>query len=65
MFDHVAVLTSIVIGLGTEYLVQTGLLASLMIVASVSRNERFHQVFVVAVLIYQTLWALRAFQQVG
>ena len=64
-FDSWVKGTEYLLGLGTEYFVQTGLLGALMLVAAVSRNERFHQIFVVAVLIYQTLWALRAFEQVG
>jgi len=49
------------IGLGLEYWITTPLQAVLSAVAIFWRNERFHAIFAVAMLIYQVSWALRQF----
>jgi hypothetical protein len=51
--------------LGNEYLVATGLQVVLGVVAMITRNERFHQVFAVVMLIYQISWALRMYETVA
>jgi hypothetical protein len=52
--DHLA-------GLGAEYLPSTLVQFSLAVAAMFIRNERFHQVLVIAFLAYQLSWALRMF----
>ena len=54
-----------VTGLGSEYLPAMFIQFSLAIFAMFIRNERFHQVLVVAFLAYQLSWALRMFGTVA
>jgi hypothetical protein len=81
IFEYVAVLTSIVIGLGIthllqgvariiqhpgmEYMVTTPLQFGLLCVAAVTREEAFHRFLGVGILAYQMSWGLRFFETVG
>jgi hypothetical protein len=46
---------------GLEYPVATIVQIVLCIAAAITRNERFHGAFVVAMLLYQAYWSLRYF----
>ena len=75
MFEYVAVLTSIVIGLGITHLLQgvarviqhpgrERLYWVLVVYGAFTASERYHQVMAVALLAYQLSWALRLFETV-
>ncbi len=50
---------------GTEYLVRTPIFFALCLVAAMTSSRRFHLAFVALALIYQIVWILRLFDDIG
>ncbi|WP_375786409.1 hypothetical protein ACE10Z_01730 [Bradyrhizobium sp. Pha-3] len=50
---------------GHEYVFRTPVLIVLSVVAVLTSNRRFHAIFVLGTLVYQTTWILRLFNTIG
>lgn len=50
---------------GHEYLFRTPVLITLCVIAALTDNRKFHTIFVLGTLVYQTTWILRLFDTIG